>query len=499
LLLIEEATVKSFLIFLVLMWASAGLAQAPPAAHKPLDKDQVMTLVTAGMDNAELAKKIEQLGIDFEPTEDYLQALRNAGAQDVLIHTLRAAKPEPMNRQQVVALVAGGVPSERATALVKQRGIDFVPDEKYLETLRVAGADEALIAALHEASAMMPGELVVATSPNAKVYLDGALAGRADSRGELNVKKVQSGAHALRVTLPAKRDFEQIITVAAGVASRIGAPLSDLPGRIVVSSTAGAEVYLDGRSRGKTDASGTLALADVTPGSHQLRVTAQGRKDYEQSLSVSAGQESAIQARLEDLPGRIRVRATPGANIFLDNSTIPWPLHACGDLTLPTSAGPHSIRVVADGQTEFQRVVTVPPGQEARLDAPRMDLARSTPGKHIDRSYRSVTTQNGLWYYIRFFPDGTVTYNGSQKSPADVEREFQEDKSKDCKWTYVYQMEGSTIRFPGEAMFGIIDWTATVRGNTLTVESVERGTGYRRQIIFQAVDFERAPTPRRRK
>ena len=58
---------RSSVILFVLILASVGLAQAPPSAQKPLDKDQVMTLVTAGMDNAQLAKKIEELGVDLSP------------------------------------------------------------------------------------------------------------------------------------------------------------------------------------------------------------------------------------------------------------------------------------------------------------------------------------------------------------------------------------------------------------------------------------------------
>jgi hypothetical protein len=487
--------VRSSLVLLVLICMSLGLAQAPPAAQKPLDKDQVMTLVTAGMDNAQLAKKIEQLGIDFEPTDDYLQALRKAGAQDVLIDALRAfRKPEPMNQQQVLQLVAGGVPSERAAALVKQRGIDFVADAKYLETLRVAGADETLIAALREASAAIPGELEVATSPNAEVYLDRSLAGRADYRGKLEVKKIKPGAHALRVTLATKRDFEQIITVAAGVPNKVGAPLTDLPGKIVVSSTAGAEVYLDGTSRGKIDVSGTLTLADVAPGSHQLRLTAQAKKDYEQSLSVSAGQESRVQAQLQDLPGTVRVRATPGAKVYLD-TYYPVVVNAKGEATLGASAGSHSIRVVAEGQAEFRRDVAVAPGQEATLDAPR---GAFSTGKRIDRLYRTVTAENGVWYYYRFFPDGTVSWDSSRGSLADAEREIQEDKSKDCARTFAYQMQGSTIRFSVNDMFGVIDYTATLRGNTLTVEAVT-SSGHRSVSIYQAVGSEASAFQKRRK
>jgi formylglycine-generating enzyme required for sulfatase activity len=50
--------------------------------------------------------------------------------------------------------------SERAAMLVKQHGIDFVPDETYFETLRLAGGTDQLIAALREASKTLAAGLV---------------------------------------------------------------------------------------------------------------------------------------------------------------------------------------------------------------------------------------------------------------------------------------------------------------------------------------------------
>ena len=124
---------------LIVFLAALGQFALPQQAAKPLTKDQIMTVVTAGMDNAELAKQIEARGIDFDLTDDYLQALTKAGAQEVVIRALRTVKPSPLGRDQLLLLVAGGVPSERAAALVKQRGVDFMPDEKYLESLRTGG------------------------------------------------------------------------------------------------------------------------------------------------------------------------------------------------------------------------------------------------------------------------------------------------------------------------------------------------------------------------
>ncbi|MGD1103978.1 MAG: hypothetical protein ABSA59_18160 [Terriglobia bacterium] len=145
--------------FLVLIMFLAVIAPhaLPQEANGPLGKDQVLDLVKFGLDSGELAKRIKEHGIDFEPTDDYLETLRKAGAQDAVIHALREVRPKPLTREQVGQLVAGGVPSQRAAMLVKQRGIDFVADERYLGTLRVAGGDDALIAALQGPRSVAPG------------------------------------------------------------------------------------------------------------------------------------------------------------------------------------------------------------------------------------------------------------------------------------------------------------------------------------------------------
>jgi formylglycine-generating enzyme required for sulfatase activity len=90
--------------------------------------------------------------------------------------------------------------------------------------------------------------------------------------------------------------------------------LADLPGRILIHSSVGAEVFLDSASRGRTDASGELALADVPRGAHEVRISAPGKKEYRQNITVPAGQEAKIDAPLADLgpaPAPLRVRENP--------------------------------------------------------------------------------------------------------------------------------------------------------------------------------------------
>ena len=128
------------------------------AQQKPLTQDQVQSLVHSGLGDETGAKAIEQRGIDFAPAEDFMQSLKAAGASEAFLEALRAAKrPEPaaakkpLTPVQVFALLAGGVPSQRVTMLVQERGIEFEPTDDYLQEVRLAGGEDKLISALNSA------------------------------------------------------------------------------------------------------------------------------------------------------------------------------------------------------------------------------------------------------------------------------------------------------------------------------------------------------------
>ena len=81
--------------------------------------------------------------------------------------------------------------------------------------------------------------------------------------------------------------------------------LTDLPGRVVVRTSPGGEVFLDDVSKGQADANGGLAVASVSPGSHILRVTGRGKNDFRQIVTVVAGQATSVDAHLSDLPSTV--------------------------------------------------------------------------------------------------------------------------------------------------------------------------------------------------
>ena len=301
--------------FLILIISLVVFVQPalPQQAGRPLALSQLMDLVRAGMGTPELVKLIQEHGVDFDLTDDKLQALRAAGAQEPVVQALRAAKPKPLSKEQVLQLVAGGVPSRRTVVLVEQHSIDFVADDPYLETLRLAGADDELIAALREASKALEVELVVLTSPGANVYLDGTLRGKASDQGGLTLK-APPGVHALKVSLEGMKDFAQSVTLAARQANMITARLEEITTNLAVVTSPGAEIYLDGALQGKASNQGELAV-NARPGPHALKVVLKGKKDFAQSVTLVAGQATKTEARLEDLgptPGELRANPKDG-------------------------------------------------------------------------------------------------------------------------------------------------------------------------------------------
>jgi formylglycine-generating enzyme required for sulfatase activity len=159
------------------------------------------------------------------------------------------------------------------------------------------------------------GQIVVVTLPNAQVYLDDVFKGQTSPQGRLIIENQKSGEHILRVTLTGKKDFEQKVSLAAGQSSTIAATLADLPGRVLVRGSPSAGVTLDGSSQGTIGASGELVVTDIAPGSHDLRLSAQGKKDYRQAVAVVAGQETRVEATLEDIspaPGTVRENPKDG-------------------------------------------------------------------------------------------------------------------------------------------------------------------------------------------
>ncbi len=85
-------------------------------------------------------------------SEAFLKALRAAKRPQ----PPGGAAKKPLNQVQVFALLVGEVPSHRVIMLVQERGVDFEPTDDYLQEVRLAGGEDELISALKGAKVTKP-------------------------------------------------------------------------------------------------------------------------------------------------------------------------------------------------------------------------------------------------------------------------------------------------------------------------------------------------------
>jgi tetratricopeptide (TPR) repeat protein len=101
--------------------------------------------------------------------------------------TPNAATPKPLTRAQILALLAGDIPSSRVTMLVQERGVNFEPNDAFLSQVRKGGGEDDLVAALQAAH--------VATNPTATVSPAHAAEAKAeDARQEELAQRAAEGA-----------------------------------------------------------------------------------------------------------------------------------------------------------------------------------------------------------------------------------------------------------------------------------------------------------------
>ncbi len=72
------------------------------------------------------------------------------------------------------------------------------------------------------------------------------------------------------------------------------------PTQIVVETSPAAQVYLDDAFKGQASPQGRLVIESARPGEHTLRISLAGKRDYEERITVTAGQLNRIQATMAD-------------------------------------------------------------------------------------------------------------------------------------------------------------------------------------------------------
>jgi formylglycine-generating enzyme required for sulfatase activity len=240
---------------------------------------------------------------------------------------VQAESGKPYTEEAIVGMLKGQVAPQRVEVLARERGIDFQITSDIESALRDAGATDSLLAVLREiAPAPLHGKIILQTSPGGQVFLDDAFKGETSAEGRLEISNVEPGDHDLRIAHPSKRNDGQRVTVVAGQATQVTAVLADLAGTsvrlfqdettlgllaeggkpipegiVVVKTSPGAIVFLNGDLAGTADRKGRLDIPQIYQGTRELRISAGGKIVYQETVTVATGRESLIDATSADI------------------------------------------------------------------------------------------------------------------------------------------------------------------------------------------------------
>ena len=140
------------------------------------------------------------------------------------------------------------------------------------------------------------GAIQVVSRQGANVFLDGQLVGQAPI-----TINTTPGRHTIKVSLDGYRDFEGSINVVAGRTTVLTAALQAIPqeGTLIVrSNVQNARVFINGQEVGRINASGSLSIANLPAGTHEVVVLSPGYRAFVQQFNINAGQVTSVFANL---------------------------------------------------------------------------------------------------------------------------------------------------------------------------------------------------------
>ena len=164
------------------------------------------------------------------------------------------------------------------------------------------------------------GTIAVSSDPSgAMIYLDGSYKGVTP----LTISDVPEGVHTVKLTKSGYKDYWETVHVSAGSAKYVTPRLTKETGSIYVSSyPAGANVYLDDSYQGTTP----ITIYDIATGSHTIKLTKSGYKDYQKTVYVSAGSKESVSGNLRLIPTPTPTTSVPRIRSNVRNC---WVVSGC--------------------------------------------------------------------------------------------------------------------------------------------------------------------------
>ncbi|MEA3468508.1 MAG: PEGA domain-containing protein [Thermodesulfobacteriota bacterium] len=240
-----------------------------------------------------------------------------------------------------------------------------------------------------------------------------------------------AGTYILEASKAGYQDLRTEVIVNKSGSSRYDFSMEKLPGLLEVSSTpAGAEVFLDGKSLGRTP----VTDLEVSSGKHELRCILDRYREWQQEIIIQGqGMRQSLACELQPAWGRVFVVTDPaGATVREGDREI-----GLTPLTVELAQGGHTLLLQADGYIPFSLKVGVETG--ATLTPPVVTLElipvqlalRSTPagakvslnGKSQGNTPLKLSLAVGRSHLVHF---SLVGYKSVEKTVTAREGENQE-------------------------------------------------------------------------
>jgi len=197
------------------------------------------------------------------------------------------------------------------------------------------------------------GQLMVSANvTGAKISVDG----QSDPRWvtPYTIPDLPAGGHNVVISMDGYESYRSSVTIEGGQTSNVAGTLSSPRAELdVVTSPAGVEVFIDGKSYGPSPVKATLA-----PGNHTYSVKLPGAAPFESNIALRSGDiiTKRLSAAAAVTTGIVEVRTIPpGATVLADGS----PVSGQTPTSFRLSVGTHMLVISLSGYPPVQRQVTV--------------------------------------------------------------------------------------------------------------------------------------------
>jgi PEGA domain len=232
----------------------------------------------------------------------------------VVLPHANAQKPK-LSRAQVEQLIQIHQPDDVTASLIRNRGLSFPVTRKIVEALAAKGAKPLTLAALRDQIHLGTGRVVVETTSDSLIYLDGNQVGKAGADGLFLMSSVVEGDHEVIVRNDGYREASSKFSLDSNEDKHLSLPIEWLGGYLTISAQPlSARIQV----AGPWSFEGSATDGKTPPGSYTATVSSDGYITQTRNFQIGAGEHHAEQFKLAIDIAAAQARANAGDQASLE-------------------------------------------------------------------------------------------------------------------------------------------------------------------------------------